>query len=27
WETRDDMHQALLQLAHCMILARKHPAF
>ncbi|NYH79437.1 hypothetical protein FHR84_004401, partial [Actinopolyspora biskrensis] len=26
-ETRDDMHQALLQLAHCMILARKHPAF
>ncbi|WP_171134037.1 IS5 family transposase [Streptomyces sp. Z423-1] len=27
WETRDDMHDAFLQLAHCMTLARKHPAF
>jgi transposase len=27
WETRDDMHDALLQLAHCMTLARKIPAF
>ncbi|GAB3285156.1 IS5 family transposase [Parasphingorhabdus pacifica] len=27
WETRDDMHDALLQLGHCMNLARKHPAF
>ena len=26
WETRDDMHEALLQLGHCMILARKLPA-
>lgn len=24
---REDMHDALLQLAHCMTLARKHPAF
>ncbi|MCC4320427.1 IS5/IS1182 family transposase, partial [Streptomyces sp. 8ZJF_21] len=27
WESRDDMHDAFLQLAHCMILARKLPAF
>jgi transposase len=27
WETRDDMHDAFLQLTHCMTLARKHPAF
>ncbi|MDX3615231.1 transposase, partial [Streptomyces europaeiscabiei] len=27
WEARDDMHDAFLQLAHCMILARKNPAF
>ncbi|MDX2766130.1 IS5/IS1182 family transposase, partial [Streptomyces europaeiscabiei] len=27
WEARDDMHDAFLQLAHCMVLARKHPAF
>lgn len=27
WEVHDDMHDALLQLAHCMTLARKHPAF
>ncbi len=27
WEARDDMHDAFLQLAHCMTLARKHPAF
>ncbi len=27
WETRDDMHDAFLQLAHCMTLARKNPAF
>ncbi|MFD3505371.1 IS5/IS1182 family transposase, partial [Streptomyces sp. NPDC058678] len=27
WETRDDMHDAFLQLAHCMTLARKDPAF
>lgn len=27
WETRDDMHHAFLQLAHCMTLARKIPAF
>ncbi|MFC5639732.1 IS5 family transposase [Streptomyces bullii] len=27
WETRDDMHDAFLQLAHCMTLARKIPAF
>lgn len=26
WETRDDMHNGFLQLAHCMILARKLPA-
>ena len=25
WETRDDMHNGFLQLAHCMILARKLP--
>jgi hypothetical protein len=24
---RDDMHDAFHQLAHCMTLARKHPAF
>lgn len=27
WEVRDDMHDAFLQLAHCMTVARKHPAF
>jgi hypothetical protein len=27
WEVRDDIHDAFLQLAHCMTLARKHPAF
>ncbi|GAA2582754.1 IS5 family transposase [Streptomyces tubercidicus] len=27
WEARDDMHDAFLQLAHCMVLARKLPAF
>ncbi|MFD5233638.1 IS5/IS1182 family transposase, partial [Streptomyces qaidamensis] len=27
WETRDDMHDAFLQLAQCMTLARKMPAF
>ncbi|GGR36928.1 hypothetical protein GCM10010251_61720 [Streptomyces aurantiogriseus] len=27
WETRDDMHDTFLQLAHCMTLARKVPAF
>lgn len=26
WEARDDMHDAFLQLAHCMPLARKNPA-
>jgi len=26
WETRDDMHEGFLKLAHCMILARKLPA-
>lgn len=26
WEARDDMHDAFLQLAHCMTLARKNPA-
>jgi hypothetical protein len=25
WETRDDIHEGFLQLAHCMILARKLP--
>ncbi len=27
WETRDDIHDAFLQLAHCITLARKNPAF
>lgn len=27
WETRDDMQDAFLPLAHCMTLARKHLAF
>ena len=27
WETRDDIHDAFLRLAHCLTLARKHPAF
>ncbi len=27
WETRDDLHDAFLQLAHCMTLARNLPAF
>lgn len=26
WETRDDMHEGFLKLAHCMVLARKLPA-
>lgn len=26
WRVRDDMHDAFLQLAPCMTLARKHPA-
>ncbi len=27
WEVRDDLHDAFLQLAHCMTLARKHRPF
>ncbi|GGL06027.1 hypothetical protein GCM10010094_78470 [Streptomyces flaveus] len=27
WGVRDDMHDVFLQLAHCMTLARKHPAY